>query len=257
MTKQTRPGSPSTTARPGRFTWTAVGVPVVVLVVVAVLAAVALISRAGASGGQAPASVPAQSSPSAGSSQARLSDEARRKPGDPYAQGRVDAPVVMVMWSEFQCPFCGRFVRETEPTLVKRFVDTGVLRIEWRDFPYLGPDSQTAAIAGRAAAAQDKFWAFHDAVYATEHRVNKGDLDAAHLRDYAVKARLDMGRYDAEMQAKKGAAQVQAELSQGVALGITGTPAFLINGQPVLGAQPTQVFVSMIEQAAASAKAGS
>lgn len=236
---------------------TKVGVPLAVLVLVAVLAALTLTSRADTSGGQASSSGQAQAAPSAGSSQAPSPDEARRKPGDPYAKGRVDAPVVMVMWSEFQCPFCGRFARESEPTLVKQFVDTGVLRIEWRDFPYLGPDSQTAAIAGRAAAAQDKFWAFHDAVYAMEHRVNKGDLDAAHLRDYAVKAGLDMGAYDADMQAKKGAAQVQTELSHGEALGVTGTPAFLINGQPVLGAQPTQVFVSMIEQAAASAKAGS
>ncbi|NYI40900.1 DsbA family protein [Demequina lutea] len=251
MANRIRPANPVTTTRPSRSTLTKVGVPLAVLVLVAVLAALTLSSRAHTSGGQA------QAAPSAGSSQAPFPDEARRKPGDPYAQGRVDAPVVMVMWSEFQCPFCGRFARESEPTLVKQFVDTGVLRIEWRDFPYLGPDSQTAAIAGRAAAAQDKFWAFHDAVYATEHRVNQGDLDAAHLRDYAVKAGLDMGAYDADMQAKKGAAQVQTDLSQGEALGVTGTPAFLINGQPVLGAQPTQVFVSMIEQAAASAKAGS
>jgi protein-disulfide isomerase len=222
-----------------------------VLVLVAVFAALVLVSRAGASGG------PAQSSPSAGASQAPVPDEARRKPGDPYAKGQVDAPVVMVMWSEFQCPFCGRFARETEPTLVKQFVDAGVLRIEWRDFPYLGADSQTAALAGRAAAAQGKFWAFHDVLYATEHRVNKGDLDSAHLRDLAARAKLDMTRYDADMQAKKGTAEMQADQSEAEALGVTGTPAFLINGEPVLGAQPTQVFVSMIEKAAATAQAGS
>ena len=227
------------------------------LVLVAVLAVLVLISRTGTSGRQAPSSGQTQSSPSAGSSQTPFPDQAKREPGDPYAQGRVDAPVVMVMWSEFQCPFCGRFARETEPTLVKQFVDTGILRIEWRDFPYLGPDSTTAAIAGRAAAAQNKFWTFHDALYATEHRVNQGDLDAAHLRDYAVKAGLDMSRYDADMQAKKGETQVKTDLNQGIALGITGTPAFLINGHPLLGAQPKQVFISMIEQAAASAKAGS
>jgi protein-disulfide isomerase len=222
-----------------------------VLVLVSVLAALVLVSRAGASDG------PAKSSPSAGASQAPVPDEARRKPGDPYSKGRVDAPVVMVMWSEFQCPFCGRFARETEPALIKQFVDTGVLRIEWRDFPYLGADSQTAALAGRAAAGQDKFWAFHDVIFATERRVNKGDLDAAHLRDLAVKAKLDMTRYDADMKAKNGAAEMQADQSQGEQLGVTGTPAFLVNGEPILGAQPTQVFVTMIEKAAATAKAGS
>ncbi|HEX7537072.1 MAG TPA: thioredoxin domain-containing protein [Dermatophilaceae bacterium] len=252
MTSQIRTGTPVPTTRPTRSRWTAIGIPVAVLALVSVLAALVLVSRSGASGG------PAQSAPPVGStSQAPASDEARRKPADPYAKGRVDAPVVMVMWSEFQCPFCGRFARETEPALLKQFVDAGVLRIEWRDFPYLGADSQTAALAGRAAAAQGKFWAFHDVLYVTEHRVNKGDLDAAHLRDLAVKAKLDMTRYDAEMKARNGMAEIQADQSEAEALGVTGTPAFLINGEPVLGAQPTQVFVSMIEKAAAAARAGS
>jgi predicted DsbA family dithiol-disulfide isomerase len=66
-----------------------------------------------------------------------------------------------------------------------------------------------------------------------------------------------MTRYDADMQAKKGTAEMQADQSEAEALGVTGTPAFLINGEPVLGAQPTQVFVSMIEKAAATAQAGS
>lgn len=255
MTKQARPEISATTTRPDRSKFAMIRVPLAVLVLAVVLATVALITRAGTSSGQTPSSGQSQSSPSTKASKVPFPDEARRIPGDPYAQGRINAPVVMVMWSEFQCPFCGRFARNTEPALVKQFVDTGILRIEWRDFPYLGPDSTTAAIAGRAAAAQNKFWAFHDAVYATQHRVNQGDLDAAHLRNYAVKAGLDMSRYDADMKAKKSAPQVQADLSEGIALGITGTPAFLINGNPILGAQPTNVFISMIEQAKASAKA--
>lgn len=255
MTKRTRPETSATTSRPGRSKFATIRVPLAVLVLAVVLASVALISRSGASSGKSSASGQAQSSPSTKASKVPFPDEARRIPGDPYAQGRIDAPVVMVMWSEFQCPFCGRFARNTEPALIKQFVDTGILRIEWHDFPYLGPDSTTAAIAGRAAAAQNKFWAFHDAVYATQHRVNQGDLDAGHLRNYAVKAGLDMVRYDADMKAKMSAAQVQADLSEGIALGITGTPAFLINGNPILGAQPTSVFISMIEQAKASAKA--
>ena len=254
MMKPPPPEIPTTSIRSGRSKLATIRVPLAVLVLVVILATAAVISRTGTSSGQTPSSKPAESAPSASPTQTPFPDQARRKPGDPYAQGRVDAPVVMVMWSEFQCPFCGRFARDTEPTLVKQFVDTGILRIEWRDFPYLGPDSTTAAIAGRAAAAQNKFWAFHDAVYATQHRVNQGDLDAAHLRIDAMKAKLDMSRYDADMQAKRGAAQVQADFSAGIALGITGTPAFLINGNPLLGAQPTQVFVSMIERAAASAK---
>ncbi|HEX2855869.1 MAG TPA: thioredoxin domain-containing protein, partial [Propionibacteriaceae bacterium] len=231
-----------------------------VLVLVIVLA---FLSTGGGSGSSSAAVSPAASSSSGAPatpadsstpSSAPFPDEARRIPGDPYAMGKVDAPVVMVVWSDFQCPFCGHFARETEPTLVKQFVDAGVLRIEWRDFPYLGKESQLAAVAGRAAAAQGKFWQFHDLVYAHEHQVNHGDLSAAHLREYASAAGLGLARYDADVKANRGADKVQADLSEGVGLGITGTPAFLINGQPVLGAQPTATFVAMIQQAAAAAK---
>ena len=208
------------------------------------------VNAAASSNSGAPATPADPSAPSS----APFPDEARRIPGDPYALGNVKAPVVMVVWSDFQCPFCGHFARETEPTLVKQFVDAGVLRIEWRDFPYLGKESELAAVAGRAAAAQGRFWQFHDLVYAHEHRVNHGDLSAAHLREYAAAAGLDLARYDADVKANRGADKVQADLSEGVALGITGTPAFLINGQPVLGAQPTATFVAMIQQAAAAAK---
>ena len=70
------------------------------------------------------------------------------------ALGDVDAPVVMISYSEFQCPFCGKYARDTEPILVEKYVDSGVLRIEWRDFPYLGPESTTAAQAGRGSGLE-------------------------------------------------------------------------------------------------------
>lgn len=104
------------------------------------------------------------------------------------ALGEVDAPVVVVMWSDFQCPFCGRFARETEPELISRYVDKGVLRIEWRDFPYIGPESLPAAVAGRAAAAQGRFWEFGEVVYDQERRPRSSEYDAAHLRAYAEEA---------------------------------------------------------------------
>ena len=231
-----------------------------VIVIVVVLAILSSTGGPASSGAGAPPAPETGSAPAAGPagssapSSAPFPDEARRVPGDPYALGDVNAPVVMVIWSDFQCPFCGHFARETEPTLVKQFVDRGVLRIEWRDFPYLGKESDQAAVAGRAAAAQGKFWQFHDLVYAQQHTVNHGDLSPAHLREYAARAGLDMARYDADVKADRGADKVRADLSEGIGLGITGTPAFLINGQPVLGAQPTPTFVSMIQQAAAAAK---
>ncbi len=177
----------------------------------------------------------------------------RRDKGDPLAVGDVDAPVVMVSYSEFQCPFCGKFARDTEPELVERFVEDGTLRIEWRDFPYLGPESTAAARAGRAAAAQDGFWEFHDAMYADQQPPNSGRLTPDYLVEVAEGAGLDPARFREDMRSKATEAAVQRDFEEGQSIGVTGTPAFLVNGQPVMGAQPTEVFVELIEQAAQQA----
>src|SRR5699024_10940926 len=104
--------------------------------------------------------------------QAKVDLEPRREAGDPLAMGDVDAPVVLIEYSDFQCPFCGKFARDIAPEIVDKYVEEGIVRIEWRDFPYLGDDSWKGAKAGRAAAAQDKFWQFHDALYADQPKTN-------------------------------------------------------------------------------------
>ena len=83
---------------------------------------------------------------------------ARRDFDDPMAVGRVDAPVVMVEYSDFQCPYCGRFARETKPELLRQYVERGVLRIEWRNFPIFGEESERAARAAWADSAV-LYWA--------------------------------------------------------------------------------------------------
>ncbi|MDN5767068.1 MAG: DsbA family protein [Humibacillus sp.] len=183
-----------------------------------------------------------------------LAKLARRTPGDPFAIGRVDAPVVMVSYSDFQCPFCGKFARDTEPGLIAKYVDAGVLRIEWRDFPYLGEESVTAAVAGRAAARQGEFWAFHDALFAQQQPANSGRLTPAFLASVAVKAGLDGAQLTQDMRdpALKDAAE--KDFGEGQNSGVTGTPAFLINGEPVVGAQPAAVFERVIDQAAVAAR---
>lgn len=179
-----------------------------------------------------------------------LAQLARRQPDDPMAKGDVDAPVVLIAYSEFQCPFCGKFARDTAPTLVDQYVADGTLRIEWRDFPYLGPESTTAALAGRAAAAQDKFWEFHDVMYADQLPPNSGRLDEAYVESVAEEIGLDVEQFRADMASDATKELVAADFEEGQAIGITGTPSFLINGNPVVGAQPTEVFEQVIEEAA-------
>ncbi|MEW2353095.1 thioredoxin domain-containing protein [Spirillospora sp. NPDC029432] len=191
----------------------------------------------------APASPSASPSPSG-------PDLARRKEGDPFALGRADAPVVMIEYSDFQCPFCGRFARETKPELVRKYVDTGVLRIEWRNFPIFGDESESAAQAAYAAARQGRFWPFHDRLYAEPRRRNSGDFADEHLLTWAREAGVpDLGRFRADMKSGEAADAVVNDQVEGYQVGAASTPAFLINGRPILGAQPFTVFAQAIEEA--------
>ena len=221
---------------------------VIAAVVVVAAAAVALIAVS-ATGGDAAAPAAGSSAPVVGP----VTGLERRQADDPLALGRTDAPVVMVAYSDFQCPFCGKFARDTEPTLVQKYVDTGILRIEWRDFPYLGADSTTAAYAGRAAAAQGKFWQFHDAAYAKEFRPNSGALSASNLDAIATALGLDLTRFHADMASGTVHTAVEDDFVGGQQIGVSGTPAFIVNGTPVIGAQPLATFEQTIDAAAGPA----
>ncbi|MGO0575375.1 DsbA family protein [Ornithinimicrobium panacihumi] len=174
-----------------------------------------------------------------------------RDPDGPYALGDPDAPVVLMIWSDFQCPFCRSWATETKPELM-RFVEDGTLRMEWRDFPYLGPESSLAALAGRSAAEQDMFWEFHDALFAAEHSPNQGGFTEESLADLAEEAGLDREAFAASLNTVEQQEAVAADQDEGLALGVMGTPAFMINGMPVRGAQPTETFVQVVEDAAAA-----
>jgi protein-disulfide isomerase len=179
----------------------------------------------------------------------------RRIDGDPYAAGAVDAPVVMVEYSDFQCPFCGVFARDTHPELMQRYVDEGILRIEFRDTPILGEESITAALGGRAAAAQGAFWEFHDEVFSEDRERNVGELGEDRLVEMAADLGLDPDRFRADMNDPAALEAVQRDRQEAQQLGVSSTPAFLVNGRPILGAQPTEVFLTVVEEAAAEAGA--
>ena len=226
-----------------------------VLVAVGALAAIAY----GSTSSNTPAAPSAPSAAisatgSTGKAQPPQPGLARRLPGDPLALGKTDAPVVLIEWAEFQCPFCGRFARDTQPALIDKYVRSGTLRIEWRDFPYLGPESTTAALAARAAAAQGKFWPYHDALFAHQFPPNSGHLTDAYLVGIAKTLGLNIARFQVDMNSPATKQAVEKDFLQGQNLGVTGTPSFLVNSTPIVGAQPLSVFENAIEQAAAQAK---
>ncbi|MCF3104670.1 DsbA family protein [Streptomyces roseoverticillatus] len=176
----------------------------------------------------------------------------RRKDGDPLALGRKDAPVVLVEYADYQCSYCGKFTRDSQPELVRKYVDQGVLRIEFRNFPIFGKDSERAARASWAAGQQGKFWQFHDEVYA---KLRKGDaLAEDKLADMAGKAGVtDIDRFRSDLNGSASEEAVKKDQEEGYGLGVTSTPSFLVGGRPIAGAQPMAAFDEAIAQARAAA----
>ncbi|WP_027759792.1 thioredoxin domain-containing protein [Streptomyces sp. AA1529] len=178
---------------------------------------------------------------------------ARRNADDPFARGAADAPVVLIEYADFGCSFCGKFARDTEPKLVEKYVDKGLLRIEWRNFPVFGEGSERAALAGYAAGRQGRFWQFYDAVYADKGN-EKNAFEDGHLRELAGQAGVrDLDRFDRDRASGAARKLLEKDRAEAYALGAAATPAFLVNGQPIAGAQPDEVFTDAIERAAAAA----
>lgn len=168
---------------------------------------------------------------------------------DPLAVGPVDAPVVMVMFSDFLCPFCARFANQTERRLVEEYVERGLLRIEWRDLILLGEPSYAAARAGRAAAEQGRFWEFMRALYAGAPATGRQSLPPARLLELAREAGVsDLERFEREMSSSLFDAALERDGRQADSLGVTGTPTFVINGHLLVGAQPFPAFAAVLDE---------
>ncbi|MBT2403464.1 MULTISPECIES: thioredoxin domain-containing protein [unclassified Streptomyces] len=205
----------------------------------------------------APEDTPARTSsaaaPQASEAHAELKALARRESGDKLAVGRADAPVVLIEYSDFKCGYCGKFARDTEPELLKKYVEDGTLRIEWRNFPIFGADSETAAKAAWAAGQQDRFAQFHAAAYA-EGAKEKG-FGEARLVELAQQAGVpDLERFKEDMAGEAATAALRRDQEEGYRIGVSSTPSFLVNGQPIAGAQPLEAFASAIARAKAQAQ---
>jgi len=143
-----------------------------------------------------------------------------------------------------------------EPKLIEKYVKEGTLRIEWRDFPYQGQESVSAALAARAAQAQGKFWEYHDLLYHNQSSGNSGGYSEENLISLAEEAGLDRRRFEEDLRSARYEGVVQADFREGQGLGISGTPTFIINDQMLVGLQPLGVFEKIIEDARREAEGG-
>lgn len=172
------------------------------------------------------------------------------------ALGEVDAPVVLIEYADFRCPYCIRWAREVKPELME-VVEDGTLRIEFRDFPVLGEESELVAAAGRAAAEQNLFWEFYDALAQDAPETGHPDLPRARLLEIAEEIGMpDLAQFEADLDDPEIAAAIEADRQEALDAGFGGTPAFLINSQSVGGFTDAPVFLQIIDAEAAAAGQG-
>ena len=170
---------------------------------------------------------------------------------EPYI-GKANAPVVMAYWMDYQCPFCRRFEQETLPTLIEKYVNTGKLKIVFKDFQFLGPDSQTAGLSENAVweTAPQSYSAWHKAMYENQDDENGG---WGKKEDIIEMTRtipgIDADRVSALMEEKKDIYQkeLDEDNQEGTKFGVSGTPGFVVGDQSISGAQPLSVFTQVID----------
>lgn len=182
---------------------------------------------------------------------------------DDPIKGDKNAKVVIIEWSDFQCPYCKRFFTDTESQIMKEYVDTGKVRFVYRDYPLsFHQNAQVSAEASECADEQGKYWEFHDVLF-TKGSGDGTGLDAASLKQYAADLKLDTSKFNTCLDSKKFASEVQKDMSEGSTAGITGTPGFVVGiiqsdgktvvGEKVSGAQPFANFKAVIDAQLAKA----
>jgi protein-disulfide isomerase len=167
--------------------------------------------------------------------------------GDDPTKGPATAPITIVEFSDFQCPFCSK-VNPTLKQVEEKYGDK--LRVVFRDFPLssIHKDAAKAAEAAECAHEQGKFWEMHDKMFG-----NQTKLQVEGLKQSATEIGLDATAFNQCLDSGKFAAEVQKDVDEGISYGVTGTPAFFINGRMLSGAQPLDAFTAVIDEELARA----
>ncbi len=182
--------------------------------------------------------------------------------------GKDDAPVKIVSYEDFQCPFCLQYTAEQEPDIINELVKTGKVQLEYRHLPILGPESVDAAEASQCAADQGKFWQYHNRLFLEQAKAGQFDNEETNvgryspdkLKQFASDLGLDRTAFDSCLDSGKHLELVTNQQREANQFGITGTPGFLVNGQPLGSGTPQGIdawkqIVQNVENAIATATA--
>lgn len=175
---------------------------------------------------------------------------------DDPIRGNSDAPITIIEFSDFQCPFCARFHVQTLPLLLENYIDTGKVKLVYRDFPIqsIHPNAIAAAVAAECADDQGKYWQYHDKLFENQNQWNK--LETSEVIDmfgqYAKSLELNTELFDSCLISGKHIEEIKNDLDDGRKYGVTGTPGFFIGNDElgfveVKGAQPFENFQKIID----------
>lgn len=166
--------------------------------------------------------------------------------------GNPDAPVTIIEFSDFQCPFCRKFYKETLPQIKKEYLASGKVKFVYRDFPLvqIHPGATPAAEGAECAKEQGKFWEMHDAIFDEQEKQGSGTVQftADDVKKWAAKIGLNASKFNQCLDSGTYTQEVEKDVADGSAAGVSGTPATFINGRLVTGAQPFVAFKAVIDE---------
>jgi protein-disulfide isomerase len=188
------------------------------------------------------------------SNSTKLSLSALRQQGVPL-MGNPSAHVTLIEFGDFQCPFCDRFAKDTEPQINQTYIQTGRVNMMFVHVTIYGPDSITAAVAAQCVNDQGKFWNLYDILYKNQGAVNSGWANKDNLKKFALQIPgLDMQKLNSCLDSGKYVSLVENDLNFAASLGLQGTPAFIIeksdgsNPELLPGAYPFPAFQELINK---------
>lgn len=159
--------------------------------------------------------------------------------------GSADAKIILVEYSDFECPFCGRFFQTTYPTL-KKYVDSGDAALVFKDFPLSFHQlAEPSAIASKCVfkdLGDEKFFEYHDVLFTKQQ-----ELSVENFKTWALELGMDEAKYDSCIQDSTIKQMVQEDFAEGQQLGVSGTPSVVLNDKLIVGACPAQTFEQAIE----------
>lgn len=179
--------------------------------------------------------------------------------------GKDDAPVKITEFEDFQCPFCLKYTADQEGDVISELVKNGKVQIEYRHLPILGNESVASAIAAQCAADQDKFWQYHNLLFLTQAKAGQGTTEKTNvgrfsddkLKQFASDLGLDRTKFDSCFDNRTPLDSILQQQRDANSFGITGTPGFLVNGQPLGTGTPNSIedwkqIVTNVENALAT-----